>query len=165
VRTSGAALSTFPTAGAHLKTTPSYAVTGYLSLGAVTPDGAGSVSIDPTTPQTTIDIGLIFQPTIIPLPLASQSGQGGTSGGGILAQPRRVAKMTLQVKDTLRCLVDGNPLLFRQGGEDFSLQPVPKTGRFEFRLLGWDKLGQKTITQDEPGPLTVLSFELESIIS
>jgi hypothetical protein len=127
------------------------------SMGAVTVSAGGAVTLP--TAVGLCEVGFNFVPTIQPMPLQVQTQQGV-----ITNRPKRVVRATLVIDDSLGFAVNGVSLVVRQAGDDLSL-PIPRrTGRFDIRLLGWDRNGQPTITQDEPGPFTLLGFELESIV-
>jgi hypothetical protein len=133
-----------------------WAMSGNYSLGGLSVDAGGNVVLP--SPVAVLDIGYNFVPTIKPMPLQTQDRQGMVTN-----RPKRVLRATLVVNDTLGFSVNGVPFIFRNAGDDLSLPLVGLTGRFDIRLLGWDRQGQPLITRPEPGPFTLLGFELESM--
>jgi hypothetical protein len=108
---------------------------------------------------TTLDIGYAFTPTVKPMPVQTQD-----RAGMVTNKPKRTLRATLVVDNTLGFSINGVPFVFRNAGDDLSQPLVGLTGKFDIRLLGWDRQDQPLITRPEPGPFTLLGFELETML-
>jgi hypothetical protein len=139
----------------HLDDTVIKVVSGNYSLGSKTVGSDGSLSTSPDT-FTTITAGLDYTPTITTLAPELQV-EGGTSAG----THRRVVRTVLDLNESLDVSAKGTKLLIRNVNDDLSTEPSKVTGRKEFWMLGWDRLGEVTITQTEPLPLTVNGIMVE----
>lgn len=139
----------------HLDNTSVKVVTGNYSLGTKTVSGTGTLDISPDT-FSTITVGLDFTPELTTLAPELQV-EGGTSAG----THRRVVRTVLDLNESLDVSADGTKLLIRNVNDDLSIEPSKVTGRKEFWMLGWDRLGEVTITQTEPLPVTINGIMVE----
>lgn len=125
------------------------------ALSNVTPSG-GSATISRSA-TTSCEIGLWFQPTFKDLPV--EFPEQKTVIGRLL----NICEVVLRVYNTASLVLNGRILSFRGFGVAGSGSPLdsspPQFSGIK-RVLGfrgWDYTAQITITQDEPGPLTVLA--------
>ena len=139
----------------HLDDTAVKVVSGNYSLGTKTVGSDGSLSTSPDT-FSTITVGLDYTPQITTLAPELQV-EGGTSAG----THRRVVRTVLDLNESLDVSAKGTKLLIRNVNDDLSTEPSKITGRKEFWMLGWDRLGEVTITQTEPLALTVNGIMVE----
>jgi len=117
-----------------------------------------SAAITSTAAHSNVDIGFDFAPTITTLPV-----EFTLSIGTILGELKRIARVNLAVIDSYTWTIGSNVVPLYEVTDDLSAAPVAKTGTYEFFILGYDKLGQVTITQDAPLPLTILGIEKEVV--
>ena len=117
-----------------------------------------SAAITSTAAHSNVDIGFDFAPTITTLPV-----EFTLSIGTILGELKRIARVNLAVVDSYTWTIGSNVVPLYEVTDDLSAAPVAKTGTYEFFILGYDKLGQVTITQDAPLPLTILGIEKEVV--
>jgi hypothetical protein len=157
VTKTGAEASFWPAAAPHLVGEKVWTMSGNAALAETTVALAGDV-VAPSA-VTSLTVGYTFTPTIVPMPFQLK---GGTANSAFVTNvPRRVVRATAVVDQTLRFLVNRTAFEVRQAGDLIEVAPPPLTGRYDFRGLGWDKAGQVTITQDVPGPMTLLALEME----
>ena len=103
------------------------------------------------------EIGLNFTPTIKTMPIEKDIGPGYN-----LAGEKRIVKAMVYMQGTTNLKVQDVLLPFRNFGVAvLDAPPQAFTGKKEVYLLGWSKTAQLTITQEEPGPMTVLGLSLE----
>jgi Fe2+ transport system protein FeoA len=69
----------------------------------------------------------------------------------------------LDLNSTLSCKVNGTALIIRNVTDDLSLQAAAFTGKKEFRLMGYSRDPQITITQDAPLNLQINGLVAELI--
>ena len=72
--------------------------------------------------------------------------------------------MFLDLNNTLAVKVNDTALVIRNVTDDLSQELTPFTGKKEFRLLGYNRDPQITITQDAPLDLQVNGLIAELII-
>lgn len=113
-------------------------------------------SVDPTL--TTAEIGFRFNVTLRTNPIDAQLGNGPITG-----IPRGVASVFLDLNNTLSCSVNGNNLVIRQVTDDLSQQLSPFTGKKEFRVLGYSRDPQVTISQSSPLKLQINGLVAELV--
>ena len=102
-------------------------------------------------------VGLGFTPIIQTMPIEKDIGPGYN-----LAGEKRIVKAMVYMQGTSNLNVQGELLPFRNFGVGvLDAPPQQFTGKKEVYLLGWSKTAQLTITQDEPGPMTILGLSLE----
>lgn len=124
-------------------------------LGNETP-ASGSVTIDRVATNSA-EVGLFFRPTVKTMPIEKDIGPGYN-----LMTEKRIVRAMVYMQNTTNLKVQDVLLPFRNFGTGILDQaPTEFTGKKEVYLLGWTKTAQVTITQDEPGPMTVLGLSLE----
>tara|TARA_R100000995_G_scaffold42456_1_gene19853 strand:- start:7732 stop:10338 length:2607 start_codon:yes stop_codon:yes gene_type:complete len=101
------------------------------------------------------EIGYKFDVTLKTNPIDSVTQEGVLSG-----EPRSLNKVIVDLSDTLSCSVNSKNLIIRQVTDDLSQDRSSVTGKKEFRLLGFSKDPQVTISQAAP-----LSLQINSIIA
>ena len=80
--------------------------------------------------------------------------------GPITGEPRSMNKVILDLSNTLSVSVNNKNLIIRQVTDDLSQPRVAVTGKKEFRLLGYSKDPQVTVSQSAP-----LSLQVNSLIA
>ena len=105
-------------------------------------------AIDPTLSQA--EIGMKFNVTLKTNPLDIATGAGPVTG-----TPRRIGSVVVDLHDTLSATVNGANLVLRNVTDDLSLQVNSFTGKKEFRLMGYSRDPQITVTQSAPLALQV----------
>jgi hypothetical protein len=105
-------------------------------------------AIDPTLSQA--EIGMKFDVTLTTNPLDISTGAGPVTG-----TPRRIGSVVVDLHDTLSATVNGANLVLRNVTDDLSLQVNSFTGKKEFRLMGYSRDPQITVTQSAPLALQV----------
>tara|TARA_R110000772_G_scaffold54324_1_gene124059 strand:+ start:8328 stop:10565 length:2238 start_codon:yes stop_codon:yes gene_type:complete len=105
-------------------------------------------AIDPTLARA--EIGLKFDVTLTTNPLDIATGSGPVTG-----TPRRIGSVVVDLHDTLSATVNGANLVLRNVTDDLSLQVNAFTGKKEFRLMGYSRDPQITVTQSAPLALQV----------
>lgn len=105
-------------------------------------------------PAKKFEIGLHYDSTIVAL-TPNLSGGLGTSQGN----QQRTGRVILRVLNTIRCLVNGQIIPFREFGENvLDKAPQPFTGDKDITEFGWDSSSEITITQDQPYDWYVLAL-------
>ena len=138
----------------HLVASSASVTDSTLYHGDFTVNGSGQVVL---TESASAPVGgLNYTRTIKDLPVVVADTAGPYSG-----EYKRVGRVVLQVFESVQFSINGYDFLVRQVTDDLSIAPSTKTGRYEFSLLGWDRLGQVTITQEAPLPFTLLSIYKE----
>ena len=107
---------------------------------------------------TTAEIGYKFNVELTTNPIDASVGNGPLTG-----VPRSLGSVYLDLNSTLSCKVNGTSLIIRNVTDDLSLSPEAVTGKKEFRLLGYSRDPQITITQDAPLSLQVNGLVAELI--
>ena len=107
---------------------------------------------------TTVEIGYKFNVELTTNPIDTSVGNGPLTG-----TPRSLGSVYLDLNSTLSCSVNGTSLIIRNVTDDLSLSPQAFTGKKEFRLLGYNRDPQITITQDAPLNLQVNGLVAELI--
>lgn len=113
-------------------------------------------SVDPTL--TSAEIGFKFNVELKTNPIDANVGNGPLTG-----TPRGLASVIVDLNSTLSCKVNNTDLIIRNVTDDFSLQQQAFTGKKEFRLFGYNRDPQITITQDSPLDLQVNGLIAELI--
>ena len=101
------------------------------------------------------EIGFKFDVKLISNPIDTLSQTGPLTG-----EPRSMNKVILDLSNTLSVSVNSNNLIIRQVTDDLSAARQAVTGKKEFRLLGFSKDPQVTISQSAP-----LSLQVNSVIA
>ncbi|MCA8323279.1 hypothetical protein [Burkholderia cepacia] len=105
-------------------------------------------------PAKKFEIGLHYDSSIVAL-TPNLSGGLGTSQGN----QQRTGRVILRVLNTIRCLVNGQIIPFREFGENvLNKPPEPFTGDKDITEFGWDSSSEITITQDQPYDWYVLAL-------
>ncbi|WP_448191908.1 hypothetical protein [Azospirillum sp. sgz301742] len=141
---------------AHLPGKTVHAVQGraYYAAWATAIDGA--VQDGPlATALPACEVGLDYPFKIVTLPLVS------VQGVNVANIPKRILKCAVWIDESVTIDVQGHHLAVYSVTSDLGAVPDAKTGAHEFRLLGWTKTAQITLTQAYPLPLTVLGLQLE----
>lgn len=113
-------------------------------------------SIDDTLTQA--EIGYGFDVTLKTNPIDAALGNGPITG-----IPRGICSVFVDLNNTLACSVNGTNLVIRNVTDDLSQQLQPLTGKKEFRLLGYSRDPQVTISQNAPLPLQINGFVAELV--
>ncbi len=101
------------------------------------------------------EIGFKFDVTLTTNPIDTMAQQGPMTG-----EPRSMNKVILDLSNTLSVSVNNKNLIIRQVTDDLSLARQAVTGKKEFRLLGYSKDPQVTISQSAP-----LSLQVNSLVA
>lgn len=107
---------------------------------------------------TEAEIGYSFDVTLTTNPI-----DAALSNGPVTGVPRGIGSVYMDLNTTLSCSVNGTALVIRNVTDDMSQQQQPFTGKKEFRLLGYSRDPQVTITQNAPLPLQVNGLVAELI--
>jgi hypothetical protein len=134
-------------------------VNGSHYLGEFTVSG-GEIDVSAIdTSITKAEIGYSFDVTLTTNPIDVQTG-----GGPVTGTPRSLGSVIVDLNNTLSASVNGTNLVLRNVTDDLSLQPIAVTGKKEFRLLGYNRDPQVTVSQSAPLPLQVNGIIAELII-
>ena len=131
-------------------------VSGTHYLGQFT---VGSGNIDVSAVDSSLqkaEIGFKFDVTLTTNPIDTVGQSGAITG-----EPRSLNKVIVDLNATLSCSVNSKDLIIRQVTDDLSQDRTPVTGKREFRLLGYSKDPQVTISQSAPLALQVNSLIAE----
>ena len=131
-------------------------VSGTHYLGQFT---VGSGNIDVSAVDNSLqkaEIGFKFDVTLTTNPIDTVGQSGALTG-----EPRSLNKVIVDLNATLSCSVNSKNLIIRQVTDDLSQDRTPVTGKREFRLLGYSKDPQVTISQSAPLALQVNSLIAE----
>ena len=104
---------------------------------------------------TSAEIGFKFDVELKTNPIDANLGNGPTTG-----IPRGIGSVFLDLNSTLSCSVNGTSMVVRNVTDDLSQQQQAFTGKKEFRLLGYNRDPQITITQNAP-----LDLQLNGLIA
>ena len=104
---------------------------------------------------TKAEIGLKFDVNLKTNPVDAQVQEGPLTG-----EPRTIQRVLLDLNNTLAVSVNNKNLIIRQVTDDMSQERTPVTGKKEFRLLGFGKDPQVSISQNAP-----LSLQINSIVA
>lgn len=108
----------------------------------------------------TLEIGLPFDLEVTPLPFAPQSDQAAT-----LLAYKAIPKITVMVQNSLNVIVNGDPIPPRAFPAPTGAGPPLIDGPFDVHSLGWDRLPEVKITQEDPGAFLVLGVAADVEIS
>ncbi len=108
-----------------------------------------------------IQVGLNFNPTVTPMPLASLTPQGSN-----FLDKRRVRKARVKVRETLGLLLNGRPIPDRFSDIDNfdDNDPTPFSGNHSIEeTSNWDETEDKLVTfsQVDPLPMQILSISID----
>ena len=101
------------------------------------------------------EIGFKFDVTLTTNPIDTVGQSGAITG-----EPRSLNKVIVDLNSTLSVSVNTKDLIIRHVTDDLSQARTPVTGKREFRLLGYSKDPQVTISQSAP-----LSLQVNSLIA
>jgi len=107
---------------------------------------------------TKAEIGLSFDVELKTNPIDVSVTTGPLTG-----TPRGIGSVYLDLNNTLACKVNNTSMVIRNVTDDLGLELSPFTGKKEFRLLGYDRDPQITISQDSPLDLQVNGLVAELI--
>tara|TARA_R100001460_G_scaffold458_2_gene2142 strand:- start:8309 stop:10588 length:2280 start_codon:yes stop_codon:yes gene_type:complete len=114
-------------------------------LGSFTVSG-GNLNVSAVdTSLTSCEVGFGFNVELKTNPLDLNTNIGPETG-----RPRTLSSIILDMNDTLSVSVNSKKLIIRNVNSDFSQARQPVTGKKEFRLLGYSRDPQVTITQTAP---------------
>ena len=113
-------------------------------------------SVDATL--TSAEIGYQFNVELKTNPIDASLGNGPITG-----TPRGLGSVIVDLNSTLSCSVNDTKLIIRNVTDDLSLQQTAFTGKKEFRMLGYSRDPQVTITQTAPLDLQVNGLIAELI--
>ena len=143
-------------AAAHLPGKVLHAVDGTAYYGSWEADALGLTPAPlPHTVPAGAEIGLDYPFKIVDLPVVEAGGQN------VATMPKRIVLVSVWIDQSVTFRVNGHVLAVYNAGDDLSAVPNPRTGAYEFRLLGYTRTGQVTIEQQYPLPLTVLGLHKE----
>ena len=107
---------------------------------------------------TNVEIGYKFEVELTTNPIDANVGSGPLTG-----IPRGISSAYLDLNESLSCTVNGTSMVVRNVTSVLSLPQTPFTGKKEFRLLGYNRDPQITITQNAPLALQVNGLIAELI--
>lgn len=107
---------------------------------------------------TEAEIGFKFDVELTTNPIDASVGSGPLTG-----IPRGIGSVFMDLNSALACTVNGTSMIVRSVRDDLSQQQSPFTGKKEFRLLGYSRDPQVTITQNAPLSLQVNGLVAELI--
>ena len=107
---------------------------------------------------TSAEIGYKFDVELTTNPIDATLGNGPTTG-----IPRGLGSVIVDLNNALSCSVNGTALVIRSVTDDLSLQQSAFTGKKEFRLFGYSRDPQITITQTAPLDLQINGLVAELI--
>tara|TARA_R110002012_G_scaffold168890_1_gene332667 strand:+ start:627 stop:3908 length:3282 start_codon:yes stop_codon:yes gene_type:complete len=118
----------------------------------------GDIDVSAVSTPTTAEIGLKYEVNLItnPIDLVAQNGP-------LTGDFRGISSVIIDLNSTLSASVNGSNLLITNVTDDLSLLRKSFTGKKEFRLLGYNRDPQITISQSEPLPIQVNGLIAELI--
>jgi hypothetical protein len=126
-------------------------VSGTRFLGNFAVDASGNINVGQAVSQIIVGYGYTFQIKTLPVDISLATGI-------TVGLPKRIVRVFVGIDGALSLSISGNTLLLQQGAGS---SPVPATGIYEFRLLGYQKDAFVMLTQNEPLPVTVLGMNME----
>jgi len=124
-------------------------VSGNNYIGEFTVAG-GVVNVSAVVALNTAEIGYKFDVNLRTNPIDTN-----TQSGPVSAKIRSLASVVVDLNNTLSVSVNNTNLVIRQVNDDLSQDQNAFTGRKEFRLMGYGRTPQVTISQSAPLPLQV----------
>jgi hypothetical protein len=103
-----------------------------------------------------VEVGLNYDATIKTMPVNQDFQDGPT-----LTRKKRVVRVIANLYESLGVSVNGQYMVDRSFGMELGSNVTPFTGIKKMHLLGWTDLAQVTITQVDPGPMTILGLGVE----
>ena len=108
---------------------------------------------------TSAEIGFKFDVELKTNPIDASMSNGPATG-----LPRAIGSVFVDLNSTLSIKVNDTAMIVRNVTDDLSLEQQPFTGKKEFRLLGYSRDPQITITQDAPLPLQINGLVAELVM-
>lgn len=134
-------------------------VSGNNFIGNFTVSG-GNINVSSVDASlTSAEIGFKFDVELKTNPIDTNVSNGPATG-----LPRSIGSVFVDLNTTLSIKVNQTALVIRNVTDDLSLQQQPFTGKKEFRLMGYSRDPQITITQDAPLPLQINGLVAELVI-
>jgi hypothetical protein len=126
------------------------------SLGLYTVSAGGVITLDDELEFDAITAGYDYGTQVKTLPAIFEQ-----RAGPIGSRVKRIVHAMLRIEDTASISVGPYPLIPRTTTDDFSIAPEPVSGAYRIYQGGYDRLGQVTITQESPLPMSLLALELK----
>jgi hypothetical protein len=115
---------------------------------------SGSITLARASEE--VEVGLNYDATIKTMPVNQDFQDGPT-----LTRKKRVVRVIASLYESLGVSVNGEYMVDRSFGMALGSNITPFTGVKEMYLLGWTDLAQVSITQVDPGPMTILGLGVE----
>jgi len=125
-------------------------VSGNNYIGEFTVGSGNVLDISGVSTLSEVEVGLKFDVNLKTNPIDTNTQAGPVSG-----KIRSLASVVVDLNNTLSVSVNNTNLVIRQVNDDLSQEQVAVTGRKEFRLMGYGRTPQVTISQSAPLPLQV----------
>lgn len=132
-------------------------VAGRSYLGDFDVDVSGNITLEAA--EETIYAGFNFTPELETLPPSRQ-----ISSGSIAGRKKRIARVLLNVLDSVTWSVNGVAMSLYSVTDDLSAEPQLKSGFHEIFLRGWSREPTVTITQPHPSDLTIIGLLTEVVM-
>jgi len=130
-------------------------VSGTDYLGTFTVAGGNVDVSDVDATLTSCEVGFVYDVELKTNPIDLNTAIGPETG-----RKRTLGSVIVNMTDTLSVSVNGTKMIIRKTNSDFSLDREPFTGNKEFRLLGYSRDPQVTLTQTAP-----LSLQVNGIVA
>lgn len=110
--------------------------------------------------SNSLEVGLWYQPLFKDLPSSAQANNSGNPAGDLLGKLISIADITVRFFKTSNCKINNKQVSFRKFGSNTFDVSAPEFSGVKrlFGWRGWKQGGQVEITQDEPGPLSILAL-------
>ena len=126
-------------------------------LGTYTVDSAGRLDLpDTVTKQVDIEVGLPYLAYMQPMPF-----DANTRSGTLTGKKRRLSRLIVETYDTLSLKLEDDVILTRDVTDNLPGQPKPRSGPYEFNILGYSRDPTITLALNEPMKATILSMSAE----
>lgn len=119
---------------------------------------SGNIDVSSVSTLNSAEIGFKYNVNLITNPIDITVQNGPVTG-----EPRGISSVVVDLNTTLSASVNGTNLLITNVTNDLSLQQQAFTGKKEFKLLGYSRDPQITISQPSPLPLQVNGLIAELI--
>ena len=121
---------------------------------------SGNIDVSAVDATLTVaEIGFKFDVELKTNPIDASMSNGPATG-----LPRAIGSVFVDLNTTLSIKVNDTAMIVRNVTDDLSLEQQPFTGKKEFRLLGYSRDPQITITQDAPLPLQINGLVAELVM-
>ena len=114
-------------------------------VGSFTVSGGNIDVSDTDSSLSSAEIGFKFDINLKTNPIDVVAGNGPVTG-----RPRSIGRVVMDLSDTLSITVNSREFFPRDVTDDFSVARTAFTGKKEFKLLGYNKNPQVTISQNAP---------------